>query len=106
LNEALAAGVPVISFDRGCTATVVGSGAGLVVDPNESFVRAATAQIERWMDHDDEYLAASRAAVLQAEYLHHEGQRTLADFVSHMFSDDFNRQGVEGEAVAAAAKTP
>jgi glycosyltransferase involved in cell wall biosynthesis len=55
LNEALAAGVPVITFDRGCTATVVGSGAGLLIDPNESFVRAAASQIERWIDHEDEY---------------------------------------------------
>jgi glycosyltransferase involved in cell wall biosynthesis len=95
LNEALGAGVPVITFDRGCTSTVVGSGAGLLVDPNESFVRAATVQVERWMDDGDEYREASRAAVAQADYLHRQGQKTLADFVSHMFSDSGVRQAFE-----------
>jgi glycosyltransferase involved in cell wall biosynthesis len=106
LNEALGAGVPVITFDRGCTATVVGTSAGLVIDPNESFVRAATSQIERWMDCEDEYLAASRSAVAQAQYLHHEGRRTLDDFVSHMFSDFPMREDTEEEGVTAAVKTP
>jgi glycosyltransferase involved in cell wall biosynthesis len=88
LNESLGAGVPVIAFNRGCTATVVGAEAGLLVDPAASFVEYATQQVVHWMDHEDDYLRASRAAVAQAEQLHREGQRTLADFVHHMFYDE------------------
>lgn len=86
LNESLGAGVPVITFDRGCTAFVVGKGAGLLVAPSTSFVEPAIQQIQRWMNHEDEYCRASQEAVAQAEYLHREGQRTLVDFTKHMFS--------------------
>lgn len=93
LNEALGAGVPVITFNRGCTATVVGSEAGLVIDPKLSFIERAAEQVQRWMDHDDEYRRASQAAVAQAELLRSEGQRTLAAFVHHMFSDELPAAG-------------
>jgi glycosyltransferase involved in cell wall biosynthesis len=106
LNEALGAGVPVISYDRGCTGTVVGTGAGLLIDPKDSFVRAAATQIERWIDHEDEYVAASQAAVAQAEHLHHAGQRTLADFVTHMFAPALVAQGEDKEASAPLSKLP
>jgi glycosyltransferase involved in cell wall biosynthesis len=87
LNEALGAGVPVITFNRGCTATVVGADAGLVIDPRDSFVDKASQQVIKWMENEDDYRRASQAAVAQAEHLHREGQRTLADFVHHIFSN-------------------
>jgi glycosyltransferase involved in cell wall biosynthesis len=86
LNEALAAGVPVITFDRGCTSIVVGDEAGLLVDRSESFVDAATRQIEHWIDDNESYRRASRAAISQAQRLREVGRRTLDDFVRHMFS--------------------
>jgi glycosyltransferase involved in cell wall biosynthesis len=88
LNEALAAGVPVITFDRGCTRTVVGERAGLVVSRDRDFVEPAVRQIEQWIDYPDTYREASGAAVAQAEYLHREGQRQLDEFAQHMFAPD------------------
>lgn len=86
LNEALAVGVPAITIDRGCTSVVVGDRAGLVVPDWADFVAAAQAQIERWLDHPEEYEAASRAAIEQADYLNAAGQSTLKEFAVHMFS--------------------
>jgi glycosyltransferase involved in cell wall biosynthesis len=86
LNEALAAGVPVITFDRGCTRTVVGDRAGLVVARDGDFVAAATRQIEHWMDHPGDYQDASHAAVEQADYLHRQGQSQLDVFARRMFA--------------------
>lgn len=86
LNEALAAGVPVITYDRGCTATVVGTEAGLLIDRDASFSEPAALQIEQWIDDNEKYRQASQAAIAQAQRLQHEGQRTLEDFVHHMFS--------------------
>ena len=86
LHEALAAGVPVIANDRGCIALVVGQRAGLVVRRGEDFVESASRQIMRWIDDPDEYLAASQAAIEQADFLNREGQRTLSEFAAHMFS--------------------
>jgi glycosyltransferase involved in cell wall biosynthesis len=85
LNEALAAAVPVITFDRGCTRTVVGQRAGLVVSRDGDYVTLATQQIERWMDAPDEYRASSAAAVAQAEYLNRQGEIQLAQFAQRMF---------------------
>jgi len=86
LNEAMGAGVPVITFDRGCTATVVGATAGLLIDRNASFIEPAAQQIKQWMDHGDEYCRASQAAVAQAEHLHREGLRTLSEFADQIFA--------------------
>jgi len=86
LNEALAAGVPVITVDRGCTSLVVGNEAGLLIDRHVSFVEPAATQVERWAEDHESYLQASRAAVLQAQRLRDEGQDQLEKFVQHMFS--------------------
>lgn len=86
INEALAAGVPVITCNRGCTATVVGDRAGLVVDSADAFVEQATHQIQRWIDTPDEYLLASQAAIEQAHQLERLGQQTLDHFAEHLFS--------------------
>jgi glycosyltransferase involved in cell wall biosynthesis len=86
LNEALAMGVPVITFDRGCTSTVVGKEAGLLIDRNANFAETAVLQIEHWIEEEDSYRRASQAAVGQARRLHDEGQQMLDAFVHHMFS--------------------
>jgi glycosyltransferase involved in cell wall biosynthesis len=86
LNEALAAGVPVITFDRGCTSIVVGDEAGLLIDGNSNFAAAAVPQIERWIADEEAYRSASHAAVAQARRLHDDGIKMLDQFVHHMFS--------------------
>jgi glycosyltransferase involved in cell wall biosynthesis len=86
INEALAAGVPVITNDRGCSGLVVGERAGLVVSDPTRFAAAAASKIEHWLEHPAQYLTASRAAIEQADFLNREGQRTLAQFADHMFS--------------------
>lgn len=86
IHEALAAGVPVVANDRGCTSWVIGDRAGSVVPRGSDFVEAAIAQIGRWLDQPDEYLSASQEAVQRADFLNTEGQRTLQEFAKHMFS--------------------
>ena len=94
LHEALAAGVPVIVNDRGCSRIVAGEGTGLVVSDDKEFVQLAVAQVERWMQNPGEYAAASQAAINQADLLNREGQRTLSDFVEHMFSPIDDQMGL------------
>jgi glycosyltransferase involved in cell wall biosynthesis len=85
LNEAMATGGPVITFDRGCTTLVVGERAGLVVPPDGNYVSAAVEQVIKWMDDAAAYRAASEAAIEQAAYLEELGQREVERFVQHMF---------------------
>ncbi len=86
LNEAMAAGVPVIACRRGCTQTLVGERAGLVVKDTEQYVQLAVRQIQTWMDGAELYHAASVAAVEQAAVLDREGQAQLNAFAQHMHS--------------------
>ena len=86
INEAIAAGVPVITFDRGCTQTVVGNEAGIAIDPRADFVAAATEQVRRWIDDPDEYAMMSQAAIEQARRLHRKGRVQLDQFVEQIFT--------------------
>ncbi|HEY3394447.1 MAG TPA: glycosyltransferase family 4 protein [Lacipirellulaceae bacterium] len=86
LNEAMAAGVPVLACRRGCTSTLVGDGAGVVVDGDKTFVEVAVDRIISWMDNPDQYRAASRAAIQQADCLNKRGQLELDRFVDSMFA--------------------
>jgi glycosyltransferase involved in cell wall biosynthesis len=86
VNEALAAGLPLVTYDRGCLAMVVGEKAGLLLERDVAFAAPAALQVERWMDDHNSYRRASEAAVAQAQRLREDGQRILDDFVRHMFS--------------------
>lgn len=84
LNEAMAAGVPVIACRRGCTETLVGQRAGLVVNDCTRFAQLASDQIQAWINDAALYRDTSAAAVEQAALLERDGQAQLADFARHM----------------------
>ncbi len=90
INEALAAGAPVITFDQGCTRTVVGPSAGLVVPRDGDYVSAAVSQIEQWIKDHESYRSVSCAAIDQAKYLDSEGRRQLSQFAQQMFGPSDN----------------
>ena len=62
LNEALANGVPVVTFDRACIKCMVGD-AGKVFDPAIDFAEEAVTLLERWIQNRDEYHAVASAAM-------------------------------------------
>ncbi len=86
LNEAMAAGVPVIATDRGCIRTFVANGAGLVVGDDKRFVAEAVRQVEAWIDSQADYAAASLSAINQADLLHREAAEQLEHLVAHICS--------------------
>ena len=86
LNEALDAGVPVIATNRGCVRTMVGDGAGLIVDKADNYVGDAVRQVEAWINSPQAYFAASEAAIRQAEYLHHEADQQLENLTARICS--------------------
>jgi glycosyltransferase involved in cell wall biosynthesis len=98
LNEAMAAGVPVIASDRGCIRAVVGDRAGIVIHPNENFASRAAEQVLRWIDNPEEYQAASKAACDQAIYLQRYADEILEQFVDQLF-DSHVQQVAIGQAL-------
>ena len=62
IHEAMQHAVPVIAYGRGCIPERVTQACGCVIPPAESFVPAATAQIEAWVRVPGRFEAASVAA--------------------------------------------
>jgi glycosyltransferase involved in cell wall biosynthesis len=60
--EALASGIPVIAWDRGCLSNVIVASAGALVPRDEDFAPAAIATIRAWHASDDEFRAISAGA--------------------------------------------
>jgi glycosyltransferase involved in cell wall biosynthesis len=52
--EALAAGLPVITYQRGCISEQVGE-AGIVIPADDDFIQSATSVLRAWKDTPEEY---------------------------------------------------
>lgn len=72
--EAMARGIPVITFTRGCIASDVEDG-GLVIEQNSCFENAATAQIAEWLDKPELYDQTCERALVRGRALHEESCR-------------------------------
>jgi glycosyltransferase involved in cell wall biosynthesis len=77
--EALAQGVPVIAYDRGCIAEQLGDGGGLVVPATASFMDSAAPLLADW--------AADRARLHQAQSGAQRCMASLADAAAAQFVD-------------------
>lgn len=103
LNEAMAAGVPVIATDCGCIRTLVGDRAGIVVNRDQDFATRAAEQVLLWMENSQSYQAASNAACEQATVLQREADEVLEKFVEHFTGrpsrDDAGRRNTGASSV-------
>ena len=61
--EAMRHGVPVIAYSRGCISEVIGTQAGLAIDPKTAFVEEATKKIEEWVRYPHLFRHAAGSAV-------------------------------------------
>lgn len=98
LNEALMAGVPVISSVRGCTKYLVGNLGGMVIDRDEDFVPEASRQIEHWIKHPQDHAAATTNSLVRGRQIRSQAERQLAQFVAAFKSDQWPGESVGVEA--------
>ena len=80
LNEALAAGAPVISVDRGCVSCLVGDG-GCVLDAEVDFAVNAARHVEQWVREPDAYARLQQLAVARGIALEEQAKRGQAELV-------------------------
>ncbi len=71
------AGVPVITFRRGCTGYLVGANGGLVIEPSADFALQAANQIATWIGEPSTYQTAVLQAHQRGEQLHEEAEYQL-----------------------------
>ncbi|MBP2297431.1 glycosyltransferase family 4 protein [Azospirillum picis] len=94
LFEAMAAGVPVLAYDRGCIGSDIPSDG--LVPQNTDFVKAAVPLLAAWAD-DREALAAASAETLARARIAYETGRTGLDLLL---------ERIAGPHPAAAAAAP
>ena len=74
--EALAHGLPVIAFGRGCIAEQIGD-VGLVVKPDGDFVALAVSVLDAWWKSPADFAAIRSHALERSASLNREAQRQL-----------------------------
>jgi glycosyltransferase involved in cell wall biosynthesis len=82
--EALAHGVPVIGWERGCLSSVLAGHEGLLVPKSSNFVPAAVRQVLAWRNAPQTYCQASKAAVDQFLRIGVRDARTLDELLRNL----------------------
>ncbi|MCC9654430.1 glycosyltransferase family 4 protein [Rhodopirellula halodulae] len=81
LNEALMAGVPVITLRRGCIGYLVGKTGGTLAAHDNDYVETATSQIEHWIKEPAQYAKATGMARSRGNELREEAEAQLTCFL-------------------------
>ena len=89
LNEALMAGVPAITYQRGCTGYLVGNSGGLVVQQDDDFSIKASHLIEQWIDDPQKHGLAQTSALHRGRELRKQAQDQLKLFVDGFQTDQW-----------------
>ena len=84
IAEAMSYGNPIIAYDRGCIASLVGKLGGQVIRAEEDFAELASKTIGDWVADPKALSAAKRSALTQAGQLRKDAQRCLSEFLTHL----------------------
>jgi glycosyltransferase involved in cell wall biosynthesis len=97
LIEALAHGVPVIAYSRGCIPSYLAPPAGYSIPITGDFTRKALQQIESWLADPSGHMKAREAAHALGKRLHAAAECTFHELVSAI--------GANREAAASEIRT-
>ena len=89
LNEALMAGVPVITRDLGCIRYLVDNAGTVVETSREDFASEATPILQHWIRDRAEHRRARETAMARGESLRSQASAQLARFVDAFETDDW-----------------
>jgi glycosyltransferase involved in cell wall biosynthesis len=82
LLEALAHGVPVISYARGCMESYIEGDGGYLIAPDADFVTNALVHLERWLVEPSAYKVARVAAGQLSRKVYDRAERDFLDLIS------------------------
>lgn len=85
IHEAMATGLPVIAWQRGCIESVLDAGAGLVIKQSDDFVRLAVERLLLWNSYTAEYRRASESAYKRSLSLRNHYQKKMNQLFYNMF---------------------
>ncbi len=82
--EALSAGVPVISFDRGCIGEYIDDSCGFIMPKDAPFARSALERVVAWKQDPERFGELSRGALKRYEEMYRRSRELARDLVSRM----------------------
>lgn len=86
VHEAMAHGVPVIAWERGCLASMVTPDSGFVVKHDQDFVEAAVALLRRWRRDSAAFAQMSNSAAEEFRRQHARSTEHLAALLNDLCS--------------------
>ncbi len=86
--EALARGIPVIAYGRGCIASYLKTPAGIVVAPERGFLECALPVLVEWRRNPDAYRLASEAASSLSRSLREESEKGFNELIAALVEED------------------
>jgi glycosyltransferase involved in cell wall biosynthesis len=84
VHEAMAHGVPIIAWKRGCLSDMVTADSGVLVPPDQDFVAAAVDRLIEWQRHPALFAAMSSSATREFEEQHHRFGDSLVDLLNEL----------------------
>jgi len=66
IHEALAFGIPVIAYDKGCISEIVNSNFGFTIDVTENFIDKSTELILKWIKNPNRFNKMRKQAIQQS----------------------------------------
>ncbi|MEO2049085.1 MAG: glycosyltransferase family 4 protein [Pirellulales bacterium] len=84
LTEALSAGRPVISYDRGCISHIIRGDCGRIISRSTDFVPEAVSLIQQWIESKQLYEVACQQALVRNQELERDAIEQLEDFVQEL----------------------
>lgn len=82
--EALRAGVPVISFDRGCISEYIDDSCGFIIPKEAPFARLALEKIVQWKKNSECYTALSSGALERYVQIYRKSSKITDDIMAQM----------------------
>jgi glycosyltransferase involved in cell wall biosynthesis len=84
INEALAHGVVVVSWGRGCIGSVIAGGGGVAIRPDHDFIDEAQRLLQSWYADPDLFSSLSSAALANSARLEADNRVRLDALISRL----------------------
>ena len=93
IHEAFASDAPVIAWQRGCISHWLAADYGLIVPPDEDFVKKSSEQIVLWLQNSSLFQIASAAALASHRKHQHAERRKVVALAEELCRPDRCRPG-------------
>ncbi len=92
INEALASGVPVIAYGRGCIPDQLTEKSGIVVPPGGDYPAVAGERIRTWLYDSRNYTLMAHNAEKRGEAIRRDSAASMKALIDRLFNEQFEEK--------------